>query len=201
MYLTDVNRLEKTLAKLKFSLKFAQDLHNTPEENQAVQAIAENIGQIEDIIYNLRAAKGSVAGLWKRSLKNACPEEIASAWISANEKGFTITIPLTSLISYAENRNLYEQVTNWAHNLARSCQRFYNHQEVPESEIQILHKLNQIDPKIKMYSVRYTGYLEFNFEASKRLAQSEADREQCTRLIMQEIYLLMRNKKNELGLP
>lgn len=198
MQISDLNRLEKYLSKFKYYVNAGYE--PTPEEVIAIQTIEAQLVQIEETLFNLRIAKGSVAGLLVRSLKDACPENMNSTSITANEKGFSLSIPLVSIVHYNQNRNSYEQVTRWAHNLSAACQRHFMRQEVAENEIQILLQLNQINPKLKMYNVRYTGHLEFHFEISKKAAQNEADRENIAREVMQTIYIFIQQKKNELGL-
>jgi hypothetical protein len=204
MYLSDINRLEKYLAKFKYYVNAGHT--PTAEETTAIQAVANQVAQIEEILFNLRAAKGSIAGLMLKSLQDARPAGFEAVYLSANEKGFSISVPVFSLIHNPQqgsfqNYNLHEQVRNWAMNYVQNCQRHFRGQELPESEIKLVLNLNQIHPKLKMYNVRFTGSLEFNFEISKKVAQNDNDREMIVREIMIKLERFIIQQRVALGLP
>lgn len=206
MYLSDLNRLEKYLAKFKSCVQPGHE--PTADEAQAVQTIRNQVEQIEGILFNLRVAKGSVAGLLVKSLKDARSEELSSIYFTSNEKGFSVLVPIYNLLNnnehdpYSQNaRDWSTQIGEWGTRLVRAGQQHFFRQEVPESEIQMVLNLNQIHPKLRMYSMRFHGALELNFEISKKVAQNDADREMIAREIMNYIQRVIYNKRAELGLP
>lgn len=204
MYLSDLNRLEKYLAKFKSYVNAGYQ--PTEEEQRAMQVIEAQVAQIEETLFHLRAAKGSVSGLMLKSLTEAKPQEFNNVTISANEKGFSISLPIYNLIAFPRdnqaNNNYYgwnEQLRNFAIELVRASQRHYSNQEVTESQIGIVLKLNNINPKLHMYNIRFISGLEFNFDISKKLAQNENERNMIAREVMRELLIFIQSKINDFG--
>lgn len=204
MYLSDINRLEKYLAKFKYYVRDGYE--PTPEERTAIQNIQNQVEQIEETLFNLRVAKGSVSGLIMKSLKEAKPPEFESVFMTANEKGFSISLPIYNLLTnnnpdQYQNYNHNENIRNWATNLVRSSQRHFARQETPESEIKVVLDLNHIHPKLKMFNLRFTGSLEFNFELTKRIAQNDADRGMICGEIMNTLQRFIISQRTSMNLP
>lgn len=202
MNISDLNRLEKQLAKFKSYV--TPGYQPTAEETAAMELIKTQVEQIEESLFNLRAAKGSVAGLILRSLTQNRAPEFEQIYFTANEKGFSVMLPVYNLIP-SPNGDRYDRAWNerigqWMTTITRASYQHYAGHELPERDVQIILSLNQIHPKLKMYNIRNHGMLEFNFEISKRTAMEDSEREPIMREIMRTVQFFVQQQRQAMGL-